>query len=97
MRAGTGRERTDGPGTRDRVIRGIVRSLCHLAFFRTNARGRTVWRYQVHDEEHPPAFYQEYVKDVQATIEENAQLEFECLWNVRVALARSFFYIRAGH
>lgn len=27
-----------------------------------------------------PAFYQEYVKAVWATIERNAQLEFECLW-----------------
>jgi glutamate dehydrogenase len=27
-----------------------------------------------------PEFYQEYVREVQAKIDENAQLEFECLW-----------------
>lgn len=27
-----------------------------------------------------PQFYQEYIKAVHATIERNAQLEFECLW-----------------
>lgn len=27
-----------------------------------------------------PQFYQEYIKSVHATIERNAQLEFECLW-----------------
>lgn len=27
-----------------------------------------------------PEFYQEYIKAVHATIERNAQLEFECLW-----------------
>ena len=28
----------------------------------------------------PPAFYQAYVKEVQATIKENARLEFEAIW-----------------
>merc|ERR1711871_780654 len=28
----------------------------------------------------PPGFYQEYVKEVQAIIDQNAQLEFECIW-----------------
>ena len=55
---------------------------------------------QVHDEANPPPFYQEYVKDVQATIEENAQLEFECLWMVRrthaLRLVRSLGAGRAG-
>lgn len=29
----------------------------------------------------PPKFYEEYVREVQATIHNNADLEFECLWN----------------
>jgi len=38
-----------------------------------------------------PKFYKEYVADVQATIESNARLEFECLWeeNRRSGIARS--------
>ena len=35
---------------------------------------------QVHDDAIPPPFYQAYVRDVQTMIEENAELEFECLW-----------------
>lgn len=27
-----------------------------------------------------PEFYKEYVREVQAIIDENAKLEFECLW-----------------
>jgi glutamate dehydrogenase len=34
----------------------------------------------VSDEANPPAFYTQYVKAVQATIERNAELEFEALW-----------------
>lgn len=35
---------------------------------------------QVHDEAHPPEFYQRYVQEIQERVKENAALEFECLW-----------------
>lgn len=35
----------------------------------------------VKSEDTIPQFYQDYVRDVQAKIRFNAQLEFECLWN----------------
>ncbi|KAJ3083608.1 NAD-dependent glutamate dehydrogenase [Quaeritorhiza haematococci] len=35
---------------------------------------------QVHDPTHPPAFYADYIKAVHATIERNAELEFEAIW-----------------
>jgi len=35
---------------------------------------------QVKDEAHPPKFYQEYVEEIKQRIEENAALEFECIW-----------------
>lgn len=34
----------------------------------------------VDDPESPPAFYSAYVKQVQAIIEKNARLEFNCIW-----------------
>jgi glutamate dehydrogenase len=36
---------------------------------------------QVKDPEHPPEFYKQYVKEVQDIIENNARMEFECIWN----------------
>ena len=35
---------------------------------------------QVTDTANPPAFYMQYVAQVQQKIKENATLEFECLW-----------------
>jgi glutamate dehydrogenase len=32
------------------------------------------------DEKNPPQFYSDYVKEVHRIIEENARLEFECIW-----------------
>jgi len=34
----------------------------------------------VKDPEHPPLFYKEYVQEIQARIEKDADLEFECIW-----------------
>lgn len=34
----------------------------------------------VSDKESPPAFYTQYVSDVHKIIENNARLEFECIW-----------------
>jgi len=34
----------------------------------------------VKDESNPPAFYMEYVKEIQQRIEGDAELEFECIW-----------------
>jgi len=48
---------------------------------------------QVTDPEHPPAFYLDYVKDVQSIIEENAALEFECLWMVCAPRARQHYLV----
>ncbi|KAI8873321.1 NAD-dependent glutamate dehydrogenase [Ramicandelaber brevisporus] len=36
---------------------------------------------QVHDRDNFPAFYEEYVKNVQHIIEKNAEIEFEAIWN----------------
>lgn len=35
---------------------------------------------QVEDIKNPPPFYKAYVEDIQRKIEENAALEFECIW-----------------
>jgi len=35
---------------------------------------------QVKDEKNPPKFYLEYVEEIKKRIEENAELEFECIW-----------------
>jgi glutamate dehydrogenase len=41
---------------------------------------------QVEDEKgNPPAFYSQYVKEVQGIIERNARLEFECIWRENAA------------
>jgi len=37
-------------------------------------------RMRVEDDATPPAFYAAYVEEVQRIVEENARLEFECLW-----------------
>jgi NAD-specific glutamate dehydrogenase len=34
----------------------------------------------------PPAFYQSYVKDIQAKIRDNAALEFSCIWKEHARL-----------
>lgn len=41
------------------------------------------------------AFYDDYVKDVHRVIEENARLEFECIWNehAKGGVARFFTYL----
>jgi len=37
----------------------------------------------VKEGEEPPAFYQAYVNEVQDRVEENARLEFDCLWKAK--------------
>jgi glutamate dehydrogenase len=39
----------------------------------------------IHDDGTVPAFYQDYVKEVQATIKRNAELEFEAIWREHTA------------
>jgi len=45
----------------------------------------------VTDPSNPPSFYTEYVQEVKHTIEENARLEFECIWeeNKKTGIANS--------
>merc|ERR1719440_1633294 len=45
----------------------------------------------VEDKENPPAFYKAYVEEVQKIIDQNADLEFECIWreHERCKLPRS--------
>lgn len=45
----------------------------------------------VTDQNNPPPFYKEYVEEVQRVIEENARLEFECIWeeNKRTGVPKS--------
>jgi len=45
----------------------------------------------VKDLSNPPIFYKEYVEEVQRIIEENARLEFECIWeeNKRTGISKS--------
>jgi len=45
----------------------------------------------VRDHTNPPQFYQDYVTEVQTIIEENARLEFECIWeeNAKSGIAKS--------
>jgi len=40
---------------------------------------------QVKDEKNPPKFYDAYVKEIMQRIEENAALEFECIWKEHAA------------